>query len=153
MSKAAKPRIAKTHRKDAERAAEHFLHHHYGCTHTVRAVNTKWQRQDLFACDVIGKHPIVDGGTVYAQVTCGRDEAVRSRRRKLEEIPWASDDIVLVLQMVSRDNPANARKTEFFFRVHRYWHRAARSWTVEEDAQPVPRAWFRAWKPEQEAKA
>jgi len=144
-----KPRVAKTHRKDAERAAEHYLHEVMGCTHTVRAVNTQWQRQDLFASDVVGKRP--GGGTVYAQVTCGRDEAVRSRRRKLEAIPWGPHDMVLVLQMVSRGNPANARKTDFFFRVHRYRHWEKREWLVDAEAVSVPRAWFKAWK--QEAKA
>ena len=147
--------IAKKHRADAERAAEHYLHEHYGCTHTVRAVRTQWQRQDLFASDVIGKGG--DGDMVFAQVTCGREEAVRTRRRKLEAIPWHPDDRVLVLQLVERPNPANARRKDFYFRVHKYMHRHDHCststiikplWVVGEGAVPVPRAWFRAWKAE-----
>ena len=139
--------IAKKHRADAERAAEHYLHEHYGCTHTVRAVRTQWQRQDLFASDVIGK----DGGgdMVFAQVTCGRTEAVRSRRRKLEAIPWSTTDRVLVLQLVERENPANARRKDFYFREHVFDHKyELKAWYVEADAVPVPRRWFRAWKAE-----
>jgi len=54
----------------------------------------------------------------------------------------------MVLQMVARANPANARRTDYFFRVHVYAHRDPKqpTWLVLDEAVPVPRAWFRARK-------
>jgi len=50
-----------------------------------------------------------------------------------------------VLQLVERENPANAKRKDFFFREHRLWNDG--NWTVADDAVPVPRAWFKARKP------
>ena len=89
---------AKSKRPEAERAGEHYLREVEGCVATVRAVRTMYQRQDLFASDIVGKQP--DGSHVYAQVTAGQSEAVRTRRRKLDAIPWHESDTVLLLQLV-----------------------------------------------------
>ena len=146
--------IAKKHRADAERAAEHYLRKYCGCTYTDRAVRAQWQRQDMHGCDAVGwRGP----HRYYVQVTCGRTEAVRTRRRKLEVFEYNDYEEVLLLQLVERQNPSNARRKEFFFRVHKYMHRHDHCststiikplWGVEEGAVPVPRAWFRAWKAE-----
>ena len=141
---------AKSKRPEAERAGEHYARAIEGCVATVRAVRTKWQRQDLFASDIVGKRK--DGTHVYAQVTAGQSEAVRTRRRKLDAIPWHESDTVLLLQLVQTDNPANARGKLWFFRVHKYCapHRYSedgpRQWGVEDEACQVPKDWFKSYK-------
>ena len=126
----------KTKRREAERAAEWYAHEIEGCTHTIRAVRTKWQWQDLFGCDVLGKRP--DGSCVWIQVTAGGAEAARRRRRKLEQYPWSVEDTVLFLQLVHTEDPDNARRKLWWFRIWRYedkkWHR--------EERVSVPRKWF-----------
>jgi len=136
----------KTKRGEAERAGEWFLHEIEGCVETVRAIRTKWQRQDLFASDVVGKKK--NGAHVYAQVTAGQDGAVRVRRRKLDKIPWHPSDKVFLLQLVHTANPANARSKLWFFRVHRM-NTAMLTWKVDDVAQDVPKLWFKAWKNEE----
>ena len=76
---------AKNKRGDCERAAVHFAYEILGCVITRRAVQTKWQKVDFFAADVVGKRP--DGTHVYIQATAGQYSAVTARRRKLEKIP------------------------------------------------------------------
>ena len=139
---------AKHRHKDAERAAEWFAREHQGCVVTVRAVKTQWQRQDLFACDCLGKR--ADGSLVCIQVTAGDSSNASPRRRKLEAIPWGPQDTVLLLQLTSNPNPANRRKMQWYFRVQRYecaewgkWY-----WTIEPEAVAVPAAWFRAYSSE-----
>ena len=146
--------IAKSHRPEAERAAEWCLREKFGCVVTRRALRTKFAKVDFFAADVIGK--MVDGANVYAQATAGQDECVRLRRRKLEKVPWHTDERVLVLQLVERQSPVNARSKEWFFRVHEYSgafrsndERVKRDWMDVCEAIPVPREWFKAWRDEQ----
>lgn len=134
--------IAKTMRAPAERAAEWYLREVCGCVVTRRAVRTRYQSVDFFACDIMGKRE--NGSMVWAQVTAGGPEALRVRRRKLEKIPWHSSDAVIVLQLTSTPNPANARSKLWFFRVHRYL--ALNTWVVDVEAAPVKREWFKAWK-------
>ena len=131
---------AKSKRADAERAAEWYAHEIEGCIHTIRAVRTKWQYQDLFGCDVLGKKP--DGTYAWIQVTAGGAEAARRRRRKLEGYPWCSADMVLLLQLVSTEDPSNARKKRWWFRVYEY--AAGNTWQQREPVE-VPRMWFRAY--------
>lgn len=135
-------KVAKTKRSDAERAGEHYLYRICGCdpSQIRRAVRTKWQSVDLWACDVMGRTDL--GLCFYAQVTAGQTEAVRTRRRKLEKISWNEYDTVFVLQMVSQPNPANARKTDFYFRIHHYRH-LAKKWSVMDEAILIPREWFK----------
>lgn len=133
----------KSKRPESEKATEWYLHEVCECVQTCRAIRTKWQRQDLFASDVIGKR--LDGMMVFAQATAGSNEAVRTRRRKLEDIPWSSFDIVLLLQLVHTENPANARSKLWFFRVHRL-DTVNLIWHVDEEAFPVPKTWFKSIK-------
>jgi len=135
---------AKNKRVAAERAAEWYLRKMCGVTKTVRAMKTQWQRQDLFACDCIGRTP--QGTIFYVQVTCGVGEVVRERRRKLEQFAWNEHEVVMILQLVARENPANATKVDLFFRVHRYNHRTSRNWSVDDIALPVPPEWFTKWE-------
>jgi len=142
-------KVAKSNRQNAEKAAEHFLHEKCYCEiHTIRrAVRTKWQSVDLWGSDVIGKDK--RGYSYFAQVTAGQTEAVRTRRRKLEKIPWNVLERVFVLQLVETINPANARRKLFYFRVHRfntvnqYGENIHPTWSVDDEACPVPRAWFK----------
>ena len=138
----ARKKVAKSKRPEAERAAEHYLYEVFGCLpeQIIRAVRTMYQRQDLWASDVMGR--AADGRCYFAQATAGGDEAVRVRRRKLEKICWNEYDNVMLLQLVETINPANARRKLFFFRVH-VLNRLSKKWVVEEDAHPVPRAWFK----------
>lgn len=128
-------------RGDAERAAEWYLAKIHHCIHTVRAVRTKWQREDLFGSDVVGKNK---KHTYYVQVTAGQDSAVTARRRKLEAIPWLPSDVVELLQLRQTEDPANARRKLWFFRVHRYDFRTSQ-WSTLEQAVPVPRLWFKKY--------
>ena len=82
------------------------------------------------------------GMNYYAQVTAGQVEAVRTRRRKLEKIPWNSFEEVLLLQLVVQPNPANARKQDYYFRVHRLDTQNL-MWSVDDEACPVPAMWFK----------
>ena len=138
---------AKSRRMDAERAAEHYAHD-IGCLVTCRAVRNKFQRQDLFASDVIGKR--WDGTMVYLQATAGQDSAVTARRRKLEKIPWHYDDLVLICRLIQEQDPDNKRKKNWFFRVHRFHPMLSgkKRWSTYETDTPVPREWFRAFKEE-----
>ena len=137
-------KVAKSKRPEAERAGEWYLREVCGCVVTRRAVRTKWQSVDFFASDVMGKR--LNGRTFYAQVTAGKVEAVRSRRRKLEAVPWHPSDRVMVLQLVFTPNPAHARRKLWFFRVHNYNHGLTPEWLVDDEAASVPKTWFRAWR-------
>ena len=139
-------KVAKSRRPDAERAAEHWLHHVCGCRpeHIRRAVRTQFQSVDFFASDVMGKTP--EGINHFAQVTAGQNEAVRTRRRKLEKIPWNEHEHVYVLQLVEMPDPARLSRKNFFFRVHRYGHWSedkGREWAIDYEAHPVPKEWFK----------
>jgi len=137
-------KVAKSRRPQAERAAEHYLYEICGCDpqQICRAVRTKWQAVDYWGSDVWGRTK--SGDCYYAQVTAGQVEAVRTRRRKLEKISWNEFDTVLLLQLVEQPNPANARRKDFYFRVHIYWHRKTdKPWTVAVEACPVPAMWFK----------
>lgn len=136
--------IAKSKRPQAERAAEWVLRKHWGCVVTRRAVQTKWQKVDFFGADVVGKRK--NGTYVYAQVTVGKVEAVRVRRRKIEQIPWSKSDSVFLLQLVERADPVNARRKQWFFRIHFLRHKGV--WMAVESVIPVENKWFKAWKEE-----
>ncbi len=143
-------------RADAERACEWYAHEIMDCVRTVRAVRTQWQRQDMFACDVLGKRD--DGSLVGIQVTAGQNTAVTARKRKLEAEIWHEDDIVQLLQLVSTDNPGKGARRLWFFRVYEYNYtpvqtgnglvKMGRVWEIRPDAVPVPREWFKKWKGE-----
>ena len=132
-------KVSKSMRPLAEKASEHYLYHVCGCDipQIRRAIRTKWQSVDFWACDVMGRTR--EGRCFFAQVTAGQSEAVRSRRRKLEKISWNAFDTVFVLQLVEQPNPANQRKKDFFFRVHRLF---GTIWFVDSVAYPIPRGWF-----------
>jgi hypothetical protein len=132
---------AKSKRPEAERAAEWLAYVVYHCVITVRAVRTKWQRQDLFAADVMGKQS--DGSYVFIQATAGSYSAVSVRRKKLERVPWLVSDIVLVAQLVQTEDPANSRRKLWFFRIHEF---VDNQWITLDDAIPVPKHWFTAYK-------
>ena len=136
--------IAKKHRATAERAAEHYLVHNLDCVAVRRAIRTQWQSVDFFASDVVGKRK--DGSHIYAQVTAGKNETVRRRRRKLDAFPWHTSDTVLLLQFVETPDPANARRKLFFFRVHS--RNDDGEWSVDDVAQPIAKDWLMAMKVE-----
>lgn len=139
---------AKSRRADAERAAENYVHETLNCVVSCRAVRTQWQSQDMFASDVIGKRK--DGSCVYIQATAGQYSAVTARRRKLEKIPWMDSDVVQVVQLIQTENPANARKKDWWFRVHIYLLYVGggheRRWHTLDKAIAVPKEWFKAFK-------
>lgn len=136
---------AKSKRPEAERACEWYAREVCGCVITRRAVRTQFQSVDFFAADCVGKR--ADGSHVYIQATAGQTEAVRTRRRKLDVIPWHPSDVVLLLQLVQTEDPANARRKKFFFREH--VRDEIGTWSVLPEAFPVPKEWFKAWKEEE----
>jgi hypothetical protein len=133
---------AKSKRADAERAAEWYAREILGCVITRRALRMRFQKVDFFACDVVGKRS--DGTHVYIQVTAGQAQAVTARRRKLEKIPWHETDHLELLQLIQTEDPANARRKIWYFRVH--YMNAAMQWSTKERAVTVPRDWFRAYR-------
>jgi hypothetical protein len=141
---------AASKRPEAERAGEHYAREVMGCVLTRRALRTKYAKVDFFASDVVGKRP--NGTHVYLQVTAGQDSAVTARRRKLEAIPWHPTDTVQLLQLVQTPDPANGRRTLWFFRVHEYGSKWLKTniktitWRTYSQAVPVPRVWFKAFK-------
>lgn len=140
---------AKSKRGDAERATVWYAREILGCVVTRRAVRTQFQSVDFFGSDIVGKMP--DGSHVYIQATAGQDSAVTTRRRKLEAIPWHETDIVQLVQLRQTEDPANARRKKWFFRVHEYQYifiddRHDREWVTHDQAVDVPREWFKAWK-------
>lgn len=132
---------AKAMRSAAERAAVWYAHIVHGCIITRRAVRTQFQSVDMFAADIVGKHQ--DGSHVYLQVTAGQSSAVTARRRKLEKIPWHESDTVELLQLVQTENPANARRKLWFFRVHVY---NEAGWSTKEEALAIPKEWFKSYE-------
>jgi hypothetical protein len=133
--------MAKSDAGNAERAAEWYARER-GCVVIVRAVRTQFNRQDLFGCDLLGKH---ESGWWYAiQVTTGKSCNVAQRRRKLEKIPWLPEDQVILLEM-RRDT--TGPKIRYYFRVHRL---EFGEWSVDSDTCEVPRSWFKAYQREVE---
>jgi hypothetical protein len=144
-------------RGDCERAAVHYSVEHHSCTTVRKAIRTQFQSVDFFAADVVGKKD--DGSHVYIQATAGQASAVSTRRKKLEKVPWHFSDTVELVQLVQTQNPANARQTLWFFRVHEYRlvstptptcedFIVTREWRTLPDAIPVPKEWFKAYKEE-----
>jgi len=141
---------AKTKRSEAEKAGEHYCREKLGCILTRRPVRTQWQSIDFFAADIVGKRN--DGSHVYVQVTAGQSSAVSERRKKLERIPWHTTDTVQLVQLVQTPDPANARRTKYYFRVHEYLLGGeskkdsgnGRGWITHEVAIDVPKEWFKA---------
>ena len=134
--------LAKARRSDAERAAEWTLRVNCACLVTRRALRTKFAKVDFYSSDVIGKRR--DGSCVYAQATAGGSECARTRRRKLEAVPWHPSERVLLLQLVERPPLPGERGKAWAFMVHEYyaddlalpydrtWHNSCAVW-------PVPR--------------
>ena len=141
-------KVAKSKRPQAERAAEWGAVEALGCQHTRRALRTKYARVDFYAADILGC--TWGGAKIYIQVTAGQLGAVIERRKKLEAYPWHPSERVFVWQLVERQDVANPRKKNWFFRVWEYapgqgaekWARAWREWP---DAIAVPSKWFRAY--------
>ena len=132
--------MAKNDWSNAEKAAEHYLREVYLCEHTRRPVRTRFQKQDFFACDVVGK--TADGNHIYAQVTTGDSSAVAARRRKIEAIPWHESDTVIILQMKS-EKIGNKRR--FWFRIHHYETDLC-GWNALLTGHEIPREWFKPFK-------
>ncbi len=105
----------KSKRREAEVAAVHYCHEVLDCVKTVKAVKTQWQRQDMFACDVLGKR--ADGSLCAIQVTAGQDQAVTARKRKIEKIPWHKNDTVELLQLRYE---MKGRTKAWYFKVWSY---------------------------------
>lgn len=140
------PKNAKSKRADAEKAAVWYAREIMGCVYTRRAVRTQFQSVDFFCSDVVGKRE--DGTHVYIQATAGQKSNVTTRRRKLEAIPWHMTDTVQLVQLRQTEDPANARRKKWFFRVHEYQVETPtqRQWVTHDQAVDVPLGWFKAWK-------
>lgn len=104
--------IAKTMRPKAEIAALNILKD-FGCTHFVKAIVTKFQKVDMFACDIMAKSA---NETFFVQVTTGGYEAVRVRKKKLEAIPWLDTDKVFMFQLIDTGTRIGRSKVWVFNR-------------------------------------
>lgn len=142
-------KLPKQKRGECERAAEHYARYNLDCILTRRPVRTKFQSVDFFGADIVGKR--IDGTHVYVQATAGQSSAVTARKKKLEVVPWHESDTVQLIQLVQTPNPANARKTDYYFRIFVYEankEASQRTWKKEDEAVSVPREWFKAYREE-----
>jgi len=139
----AKAPVAKSMRPVAERAGEWWMREVMGCVRTRRALRTKFARVDFYAADIIGK--LADGACIYSLVTAGQAEAVRTRRRKLEAIPWHPSERVLLLKLFSEPDSAKANAKLWYFRVHEYLHQDDQ-WVILDEKSPIKPEWFKAWR-------
>jgi hypothetical protein len=138
--------VPKAYRRLAEVAAEHYCYEVLGCVRTVRAVANRFQRQDLFASDVLGRKP--DGTLCAIQVTSGQSSAVSTRKRKLEKEIWHSSDTVLLLQLYWDQSPKNKRSKLWYFKVWRYMHDLGKKEWKQFPSESVPQEWFKLYKKE-----
>lgn len=142
---------------NAERAIEHWMRKN-GCVYTRRAIKAKWQKQDIFGGDCVGKDAA--GRLWVVQATTGDEKRVWLRKKTLEKIPWALTDFVAVAQLRPQLDPVHRRKTQYFFRIIEYrvnYRETAktqmetgdivREWVVWTDPIEVPPDWCRAYKP------
>ena len=131
--------------REAEVAAEHYAYEVLGCVRTVRAVRTKYQRQDMFASDVLGRR--ADGTLCAIQVTAGLDPAVSARKRKLEKEIWHEADTVLLLQLYWEQNPTKKRGKLWYFKIWEYvfYDYTFRGWVHISD-HAVPQSWFKLYQ-------
>lgn len=144
-------KMSKADPKNAERAAEHFAVKVLGCIKTVRAIQTQFQRQDMFGSDVIGK--LADGACRYIQVTTGGKSAVQQRKKKMESYPWHSSDRVYVLQMM-KFKSKSLISLIYRFKVLEYWpnETAPRAWVdwavlgSDSNDIKIDKSWFKALK-------
>ena len=139
-------KIAKEKRRLAEVATEHYWQVIRGCV-TRRAVNARFCKVDLFRADVMAKHKGLKF-TAYTQVTTGQShQALRERRRRLEEMPWMETDLVFLFEWRETQDPVNRANLLYFFRVEEYAKlpgQFKRSWQVWPKAVEVPREWLKA---------
>ena len=133
----------KASRLNAEKAAVWYAYKVYHAVVHTKAVRTQWQTVDLFGADVVAKDR--QGRTMYLQATAGGSSAVTKRRRKLEAIPWGDEDMVQILQLISKHNPHDARRKRFYFRIHTL---TSDGWTVDKIPLPIPNTWFTRWTPD-----
>lgn len=140
-------KVSKSKCGPAETAAMWYLHEVCHCdpAQIRKAIRAKFQSVDFWACDVMGRTK--RGEVFFAQVTTGGNEAVRVRRRKLEKISWNDTETVMVLQLVESQNPTDARKKVFHFRVHNLEDKD--QWYVEPESVLVPRKWFKRFQVEE----
>lgn len=132
-------KMSKADPKNAERAAEHFAVKVLGCVKTVRAIQTQFQRQDMFGSDVIGK--LADGTCRYIQVTTGGKSAVQQRKQKMLSYPWQASDRVFVLQMLKF---IEKNKASYRFEVNELKQRSL--WEKWITRAEVDKSWFKALK-------
>ena len=145
------PKVAKSKRPEAERAAEHFMQSEggFGCFATRRALRTKFAKVDFFAADIIG---VCDRGFRYwVQVTAGQASAARIRRRKLEKYPWHPSDRVLLFQLTHTEDPMHRARKKWWFRTFELVREGKdqvlrKKWITWTDPIPVPPEWFKAYK-------
>lgn len=139
-------KTSRNRQRQVECAAEHFLRVHLACVNTVRAMKTRFQRQDLLACDVLGKQ-LGTGRLIGIQVTCGDSANVAQRRRKMEAVAWSDNDSVLLGEFRTE----RGKRSRHWFRMHEY---KDGEWSVWGHEVAVPKEWFRACrKPRNENKA
>lgn len=131
--------MRKEHQRLAEVATENYLKDRG--FNTRRTVKSKWHKIDFFGADVIG---VSSTGKWWIQATIGEFSSVTKRRRKLENQVWLDTDHVFIFQMVERQNPAKARRKDYFFRVHELMKFT--TWKTWEDPIEILKEWFKVEK-------
>lgn len=131
----------KSKQSEAERAAEWYAVKVCGCVITRRAIRTKYQKIDFFGADVVGKRS--DGTVVYVQATAGQRQAVSYRKKKMAGIPWNSNETVQVAELIWLQDPQNARRKKWYFRIYDFAHN---KWLILPKAVPIEREWFTSYQ-------
>lgn len=136
-------KMSKADPKSAERAAEHFAVKVLGCVKTIKAVKAKFQWQDLFGSDVIGKDK--KGYWKCIQVTTGKYSSVYQRRKKMEAYPWQFTDTVMLLQMIKFKD--DTKKLCYAFKIYDYFHQEQKkTWSKGTRIVEFDKSWFKALK-------
>lgn len=120
--------------RDAEKAAQHYIAG-LGYIHQRKAIKTMYQSVDFFGSDIVAKNE--KGDTLYVQVTTGAYEALRHRKRKLEKIPWNSNDKVWILQM---QRAKDGRSYKYWFVKHNL--NKNKVWEIIDNNILIHREWF-----------
>lgn len=102
-------------------------------------MRTRFQRQDIFGADVVGRHSL---GVIYAQVTTGGSSAVSARKKKLKTINWFHEfEEVLMLQVLTKKV---GRKNVSEFRI---WELdPVQGWLEWDELVAIPSEWKKPFR-------
>jgi len=127
--------MTKQDQANAEKAAQWLLAS-WGYTQQRKAVRTKYQKVDFFGADIMAMDDY-RGYKIFCQVTTGGYEAIRQRKRKLEQYIFSEHDDVFIFVMKKEKK---GRSFEYWFEIN-YFDMSGDDW-YERPPEPIKREWF-----------